>query len=144
MNEAWCKASGATNLAIKYGNETPAMLNASNLDRGKGRHYLGTCEKCRLSCVFACVCVCMSMCVCVYWFCVPFGPLLLFLLRFLFNLSFALLVRFVLMLVARLHISVISAFVADIWHAHNQLEFQFSSAQANTHTCTHTHTTLRV
>lgn len=113
MNEASCKASGATNLAIKYGNETPAMHHASNpaerqgKGEGKGLHYLGTCEKCRLS--FVCVCVCVSVLVFV-----PFELLLLFLLRFLFNLSFALLLRFVFMLVARLHISVISAFIADI------------------------------
>lgn len=73
--------------------------------KGRGLHYSGTCEKCRLSCVF------ISVCVLVF---VPFVLLLLFLVRFLFNLSFALLLRFVFMLVARLHISVISAFIADI------------------------------
>lgn len=96
-------------MAIKYGNETPAMHHASNQAEGHGK---GEGKKATPAKSVVCL-VCLSVCVCVLVF-VPFELLLLFSLCFLFNLSFALLLRFVFMLVARLHISVISAFIADI------------------------------
>lgn len=144
MNEAWCKASRAsrTNLAIKYGNETPAMLNASNLGRGKGRHYLGTCEKCRLSCVFACVCVCMSICVCV---CIGFASLLghcccfSFASCLIFHLHFCCALCWCLLHVCIFRLFQHSLLTFDI----HTISSNFSSAQPKqTHTHAHTHTLL--
>lgn len=148
MNEASCKASGATNLAIKYGNETPAMHHASNQAEGQGKRWREGGYTIRAPAKSVVCLVCLSVCVCVCWFssllsyccCFSFASCLIFHLHFCCALCLCL-----------LHVCIFRLFQHSLltFDMHT-ISSNFSSAQpkqTHTHTAslhTHTHTSSGV